>query len=133
MIALRKTLLREIIKNCEEERPCEGCGILAGKNGRVEKVYRMKNVEKTPVSYLMDSKEQLYVIKDIRNTGMEMLGIYHSHVSSPARPSRKDVDMAFYTDVSYVIVSFEAQQPVVKSFKINGENVEEEVINIENE
>jgi proteasome lid subunit RPN8/RPN11 len=135
MIILPKSILQQMIKNCKEEVPYESCGILAGNNRKVEKIYKMKNIEKSSTIYLMDSKEQLYVMKDIRNSGLKIEGIYHSHVFSSAQPSKKDIEMAFYPDISYIIVSLEKEQyPVVKSFQINREkgNIEEEFINIEN-
>jgi proteasome lid subunit RPN8/RPN11 len=60
-----------------------------------------------------------------------MLAIYHSHPESPARPSEEDIRLALTPGVSYLIVSLEdAQQPVVKSFKIDQGTVQSEEIAI---
>ncbi len=129
MIYFTKDLIKEIIKHCKKEFPNEACGILAGKNGKVEKIYKMTNVEKSPFAYLMDPKEQLKVMKEIRNLGLEMIGIYHSHVSSPPYPSSRDIEMAFYPEVSYVIISLkDFNNPEIRSFKIVEGKVEEEEI-----
>jgi proteasome lid subunit RPN8/RPN11 len=80
----------------------------------------------------MDPKEQLKVTKEIRNGGLEMIGIYHSHVASPARPSAHDIEMAFYPEVSYVIVSLKDKvNPSARSFKITEKKVTEEELKIE--
>ncbi len=132
MLILKKDLLEKILKQIKEESPNEACGILAGKNDRAEKVYEMTNTDKSPATYFMDAKEQHLVMKEIRNLGLEMVGIYHSHVASPAYPSGHDVEMAFYPEVSYVIVSLkDKDKPVVSSFKIKEGVITEEEIRIE--
>ena len=127
MLILQKELLSGIISHCRKEFPNEACGILAGKDGEAKKVFRMINVDKSPSTYFMDAKEQLLVTKEIRNSELEMVGIYHSHVASPAYPSGHDVEMAFYPEVSYVIVSLEDKsKPAVRSFKIIEGKISEE-------
>ena len=132
MLILKKDLLEKILKQIKEESPNEACGILAGKNGVAEKVYEMTNTDKSPATYFMDAKEQLLVMKEIRNLGLEMVGIYHSHVASPAYPSGDDVEMAFYAEVSYVIISLkDKDNPTVRSFKIEEGKIAEEEVKIE--
>ena len=129
MIVLKKEFIENIILHSKKEYPNEACGILAGKNGAVEKVYPMANVEKSPELFLMDAAEQLKVLKDMRALGLEMCAIYHSHVASPAYPSSHDVEMAFYPDASYVIVSLKDQDdPSVRSFRIVDKKINEEQI-----
>lgn len=132
MLILKKGLFEQIVKECIKELPNEACGILAGKEARIQKVYEMTNVDKSPSTYFMDAKEQFKVMKEIRNLGLEMLGIYHSHVASPARPSAHDVELAFYPEASYVIVSLEDKNnPCIRSFKIKEGTITEEEIKIE--
>lgn len=131
MLVLRKDLLDKIIAQCKKEFPNEACGILAGKDAQVEQVYEMTNRDKSPESYFMETKEQFKVMKEIRSKGLEMLGIYHSHVKSPAYPSGRDVEMAFYPEASYVIVSLKDQDnPSIRSFKIREEKTSEEEIKL---
>jgi len=129
MLILKKDLWEEMLKQLKEEFPGEACGILAGKDKVVQKVYAMTNTDKSPSTYFMDTKEQFKVMKEIRNLGLDLLGIYHSHVASPAYPSARDVELAYYPDTSYVIVSLEKKEnPSIKSFKIiEGKILEEEV------
>ena len=132
MLTLKKDLLEKIFKQIKEEFPNESCGILAGKNDRAEKVYEMTNTDKSPATYFMDAKEQLLVMKDMRNLGLEMVGIYHSHVASPAYPSAHDVELTFYPEVSYVIISLkDKDNPTVRSFKIEEGKIAEEEVKIE--
>ncbi|MDI6731351.1 MAG: M67 family metallopeptidase [Candidatus Margulisbacteria bacterium] len=130
MAAIELSVVDEIIQHASEAVPNEACGILAGKNGRVEKTYKMVNVSDSPdVCYFMDSCEQLKVMKEIRNLKLEMVGIYHSHPGSGPYPSSRDVELAFYPEAVYVIVSLQdIKRPELKAYKIIEGKIMEEVI-----
>lgn len=131
MLILKEKLFEQILRQCNSELPNEACGILAGKGGRVEKAYEMVNTDKSPSTFFMDAEEQLKIMKEMRNLGLEMAGIYHSHVASPAYPSSHDLELAFYPDTSYVIVSLkDRENPKIKSFKITEGKITEEEIKI---
>jgi proteasome lid subunit RPN8/RPN11 len=115
----------EMIAHCRKGYPYEACGILAGEGNMVSKIYTMTNIEKSPVNYLLDSKEQFNVMKDMRENNISMVAIFHSHPSSAAYPSRTDVNLAFYEDAIYVIVSLSESTPVVKGFTIKEGKIEE--------
>ncbi len=132
MLILKKGLFEEMLLQCRKEFPNEACGILAGKEGRAQKVYAMVNVENSPSTFFMDAKEQLLVMKEMRSLGLEMVGIYHSHVASYAYPSAHDVEMAFYPDTAYVIVSLaDKDSPGIRSFRIKEGKITEEEVKIE--
>lgn len=111
--------------HCRACSPEEACGILAGTGSEISRVYPMTNVEHSPVSYFIDPQEQFRVMKEIRQSGLVMVGIYHSHPSSPAFPSAKDMRLAFYEDAVYVIVSLSGEGPVVKGYGIRDNAVSE--------
>ncbi|MFA4887959.1 MAG: M67 family metallopeptidase [Candidatus Omnitrophota bacterium] len=132
MLILKKELLKRITEHAIREFPNEACGILAGRPGRVKEVYEMDNIEKSPDVFFMDAKEQLKVMKEIRNRGEEMIGIYHSHVASLAYPSSHDLELALYPEASYVIISLKDKfNPSVRSFKIAEGKITEEGLEIE--
>lgn len=110
-----------MIVHCQREYPLEACGILSGQLAlnKVEKVHRMKNKDKSAVSYSMDSKELLQLTKTLRREEKEIVGIFHSHVASEAYPSKTDVNLAFYPEAAYVIISLkDRKRPVVKGYRI---------------
>lgn len=123
MIKIPKNIYQEMILYANSKLPNESCGILAGLDNCIKKIYKMRNIEESPEKYLMDPQEQIKVMKDIRQNNLKMIAIFHSHPSTPARPSKEDIDMAFYEDVYYIIISFMKDIPEVKAFKIIGENV----------
>ena len=132
MLTLKKGLFKMIAEHAIREFPDEACGILSGRAGRVNKVYEMTNTDKSPQTFFMDAKEQLKVMKEIRNKGEEMIGIYHSHVASEACPSSHDVELALYPEASYLIISIkDKNNPSLRSFKIVEGKITEEELKIE--
>src|SRR3989442_12282358 len=87
-----------LIKHAEEESPNECCGLLAGRNGRVERVYPGTNVDHSPYTYLMDPKEQLAAFKEMEAGGWDLCGFYHSDTHRPAYPSSTDDAKPFLPD-----------------------------------
>lgn len=131
VLIIPSSIFDEMISHCREGYPNEACGILAGIDGVVKNIYRMKNIENSPVSYMMDPSEQFKVLKDIRLKGLKMLAIFHSHPYAAAYPSAKDVSLAFYDDVVYIIISLVGEIPIIKGYSISGGTIEE--INIATE
>jgi proteasome lid subunit RPN8/RPN11 len=113
---INKKLIDEMLAHAKEASPSEACGILAGKENKVEKIYRMKNIEASPVSYEMDSKEQFSVMKEMEKNRMRMVAIYHSHPHGGAYPSPKDIKLAFYPDTAYIIVGLGGDEPEVRAY-----------------
>ncbi len=130
---ISKEVHRQMITHAKTGYPNEACGIVAGsKLGEGTHFFPMKNMDESSISYFMDPKEQLRVFKQMRELKADMTGIFHSHVASEAFPSQKDIRLAFYPDVSYVIVSLASRsKPVLRSFKIQDEKITEEEITIE--
>ena len=121
-----------LIEHARHECPKEACGILAGEKGEVKKIYKMTNMDTSSKTFFMNPKEQLKVMKEIRNSGLEMVGIYHSHLETDAYPSAHDVELAYYPEVSYVIVSIkDRNNPSIRSFKIIEGKINEEELIIE--
>ena len=132
MIKISKDVYGQMIRHAKKGYPNEACGILAGTDPDAAVVfYPMTNMDNASISYFMDPREQLHVFKDMRQKSLGMRAIFHSHVASEAYPSQKDVRLAFYPDVSYLIVSLtDMDNPVLRSYKIVEEKVSEEEIGL---
>ena len=124
-ITIPQNIFDDMIACCREGYPNEVCGVLAGRGHDVSALRLMQNVEASPVSYLMDSTEQFKVMKALREGKLSIVALFHSHPGSAAYPSAKDVQLAFYEDSAYVIVSLSADEPVTKAFFIRSGAVEE--------
>ncbi len=118
--------LDAIIEHARTHKPLEACGILAGDgDGRVRQVFLMDNAERSPTLYMMDSREQFRVFDEIDREGLELVAIFHSHPHSPAVPSPRDCELAFYPDALYLIVSLMDEQPDCHAYRIVDNQVEE--------
>ena len=119
MLTVKKNDLKKIIAHVKKDYHNEACGILAGENKQVSKIYQKANTDKSSLTYFMDPKEQFKIAKEMREQDLEMLGIYHSHIKSKAYPSERDIQLAFYSEATYFIVSLENfKEPDTKAFRI---------------
>jgi proteasome lid subunit RPN8/RPN11 len=103
-LTLTHEQLIQMIEHVDRQRPLEACGLLAGKDARVEKVIGVRNQAQSPVRYVMDPVEQLKAFEWIDSNGLELLGIFHSHPRGPESVSPTDVAEAAYA-VVYVILA----------------------------
>ena len=85
--------------------PNEACGLLGGPQGKVERVYGVENVYRSPVAYYMDPAAQVEAMVEIEAAGWDVCGIFHSHPAGPPVPSATDVAQALYAEAVYVIVA----------------------------
>lgn len=131
MLDIDEKYAGDMVDHALAEDPNECCGILAGKNGSIDKIYRMVNTESSPYRYNLDPKEQIKVDRDISDTGRTMMAIYHSHTHSEAYPSTTDIRLAnpWYADIVYVLVSLlNKENPPIRAFRIeSGVTFEEEI------
>lgn len=110
---------QQIIEQARGEHPNEACGLLAGTDSGVTRLFRMTNAERSPVIYRMEPSEQLKVFNAIEEAGLDLVGIYHSHTRSPAYPSSTDVSLAYYPEAIYLIVSLaDMDRPDLRGFRI---------------
>lgn len=112
-------LLERMLGHARAAYPLESCGILAGEKGKIARVYCLENMEKSPTAYFMAPEEQLRVLREIEEDGLELSAIYHSHPHSSAYPSSRDVALAFFPDALMLIISLKDREfPDVKAFQI---------------
>ena len=123
---LGKRFADAIVEQALDEAPLECCGFLGGRDGIVEEVYPLTNVERSPVLYRADSAEMFRAIRDMEERELELVAIYHSHTRSPAYPSSTDVAQAYYPDAVYLIVSLrDSEHPELRGFRIRDGRVDE--------
>ena len=103
-LSLSKKQWVEMHTHVASQIPLEACGLLAGKNDRVEKVLPVRNQAQSPVRYVMDPYEQLKAFSWIESHDLDLLGIFHSHPTGPETASVTDIAEAAYK-VVYLIWS----------------------------
>lgn len=121
-VVLSKQDYDDIVAFTKKGLPNEACGLLGGviKDGQkiVKKVYYLRNTDESPEHFSMDVKEQFAVIRDIRKNDYVLLGNFHSHPNTPSRSSQEDIRLAFDPNLSYLILSLAAAEPVLHSFHV---------------
>lgn len=126
MLKIPYRISLEMITHAKEDFPLECCGILAGQGEEITRLYRIPNRDKSKVSYLMDPKEQIRVFKEMRNNGLELKAIYHSHPNHPPYPSQTDVELAYYPEAVYIIISInDKKETAVRGFRIINKEISE--------
>jgi len=134
------SLREQLVAHAREGDPDEVCGMLAGRDGRVERVFRVRNTAdevtadsgvfrdratgvaapgRRAVHYYMDPRDQLRVYNEIDEQGLDLIGYYHSHTHTEARPSPTDVRLATDLASVYVLVSLtDKAHPPVRAWRI---------------
>ena len=118
MVRIPKTTFKKMVDHALREAPLECCGILAGKGRTVRRMYEMSNADRSRISYFMAPEEQLEVFKEMEKESLDMVAIYHSHPHTIPFPSERDVRLAFYPDVAYIIISLKDGGTSVKGFRM---------------
>ena len=113
-ITLTKEQLQKMIAHIDSHAPLEACGLLAGRDSKVESVLEVTNQAQSPVRCVMDPIEQLHALEWIDANGLDLLGIFHSHPTGPETVSPTDIAQAAYA-VVYIILA-----PVGSSWQARG-------------
>ena len=101
-LILSQAQIDEMIRHVQEQVPLEACGLLAGKNGRVERVILIRNQAQSPVRFVMDPYQQLEALEWIESHALELVGIFHSHPAGPETVSPTDIAEAAYEVVHLI-------------------------------
>lgn len=118
-----------IIATCIRALPDEGCGLMLGSvDGTVTEILASPNVAHSAKVYEIDSRVLLRAYRRADEEDIVVLGVFHSHTHSEARPSPTDVLQAPDPEWHYVLVSFRDVPTVVRSFRIIEGVVSEEEI-----
>jgi len=103
--------------------------MIGGRDGVASSVHRAANIEASPFMYVMDPREQMAIMDAIDDTGEDLLAVYHSHTRSTAFPSRTDVELAFFAQTLYVIVSLaDPGAPEIRAFRLRRDQPAESAI-----
>ncbi len=120
IIRIQPEVFEELGKRALRDAKLECCGLLAGSGGVVTQVFSAENVASEPAkSYEIAPKEIFRMMRQFRAEGLEFLGIYHSHPNGENQPSARDIQLAYYSEEAYFILSprRDAAKPV-RAFSI---------------
>jgi len=101
---ISKEQMQEMMMYVDSHAPLESCGLLAGRDSKVEKIFFVQNQAQSAIRYVMDPIEQLNALEWIESNDMDLLGIFHSHPTGPEIVSPTDIAQAAYA-VTYIILT----------------------------
>jgi proteasome lid subunit RPN8/RPN11 len=89
-------------EHARAEAPNEACGVVVLRSGRAERYEAGRNRAASPYRFELEVDPEIWFLED---DGYE-LAVFHSHVSSPPRPSRTDVEnIGLWEGRPYLILS----------------------------
>ena len=92
----------ELEQHARDEAPNEACGLIVLRDGRAERYVRGRNAASSPYRFELETDPENWFLED---EGYE-LAVFHSHLSSPPRPSRTDVEnIGLWEGKPYLILS----------------------------
>lgn len=93
-----------ISAHAHDARPAECVGALMGEGDQVTHVLRLINSSPRPErEFEVSAREYLRAEAEASRLGLEVLGLYHSHVDGPAVLSARDAAMAGHFRCSVVV------------------------------
>jgi [CysO sulfur-carrier protein]-S-L-cysteine hydrolase len=125
-IRVRAQIVDEMLRLARSEPRVECCGLLAGVDGIITKIFPAKNALASPTAYEVAPQELFPLFRQMREESLEHLGIYHSHPATENFPSPSDIELACYPNQAYFIISpLPAAPNPVRAFFIRDGQVEE--------
>jgi [CysO sulfur-carrier protein]-S-L-cysteine hydrolase len=126
-----------MIAQARMEQPNECCGLLAGvletpveakmPIGRVVARLPLVNALASPTRYQSDARSLFAAMKAMRQEGLDLLAIYHSHPASAPIPSRTDLaENPYEDDVVHLIISLETEPPLIRGWRLTAVSYREE-------
>ena len=91
-----------LVEHAEAELPNEACGLVVLRDGVAERFVPGRNTAASPYRFELEVDPEVWFLED---EGYD-LAVFHSHPSSPPRPSRTDVEaIGLWEGRPYVILS----------------------------
>jgi [CysO sulfur-carrier protein]-S-L-cysteine hydrolase len=92
----------ELVQHARSEQPNEACGLIVLRDGVAERYERGRNKAASPYRFELEVEPEVWFLED---DGYE-LAVFHSHLSSPPKPSRTDLEnVGLWEGRPYVILS----------------------------
>ncbi len=123
--------INSLISSTREYLPYESCFLLLGNivdwEYRVSILKYMDNIANSEYSFIMDPDKIIKIYQWASNNGLEVIGVYHSHLDG-ARPSSTDVIFMQINELIWLI--YEVSSSKFKAFISENDTLKEVKIKI---
>ena len=124
-LRLPRAMRDRIVDQARAELPRECCGLIGGLPGDLDlsgpraELFPLGNAAPGLDFYEIDANDLFRVTRELDAGGRDIVAIYHSHPTGPARPSETDIELAFWPDAWYLICSLDdPTTPDLRAFRI---------------
>jgi proteasome lid subunit RPN8/RPN11 len=112
-----------LVEHAHAEEPDEACGLIVLRDGVAERYEPARNAAASPFRFELDAPPEIWFLED---EGYE-LAVFHSHLSSPPRPSRTDVEnIGLWEGRPYVILTVRSGE--LAAWRIRDGRIEPEAL-----
>lgn len=103
-LCLTKKVAKRLLAEAQEALPCEYSALLCGRGATITAHIPMPASTASEHSFAWDGPSFLGALRQMHESGLEWLGVLHSHPATPPLPSQQDVEGWHYPTLSYWIV-----------------------------
>jgi proteasome lid subunit RPN8/RPN11 len=101
-VVVAEAIREELLEHAREEAPNEACGLVVLRDGAAVRYERGRNAAASPYRFQLEIDPRVWFLED---EGYQ-LAVFHSHPTSPPRPSRTDVEqIGLWDGRPYLILS----------------------------
>jgi proteasome lid subunit RPN8/RPN11 len=119
VVVVPNAVRRKLEEHSQSEAPNEACGLVVLKDGVAERYVPGRNAAASPYRFELDVDPETWFLED---DGYE-LAVFHSHLSSPPRPSRTDVEnIGLWAGRPYLIYTLRTGE--LAAWRIEGRSIE---------
>jgi proteasome lid subunit RPN8/RPN11 len=108
-VILAHPLREQMAREARSAFPRECCGliegVMEGSVATVAAVHPTANLATDSDRFEIDPAEQIALLRQLRGTGREIIGCYHSHPNGRAEPSPRDRENAVGADFLWLIIA----------------------------
>jgi proteasome lid subunit RPN8/RPN11 len=120
-LIIPKPIVAGIVARARAALPNECCGLLAGRmdreTGTVAEAFPVENEAASPTEFRTSARDLFAAFRSMRDRGLELLAIYHSHPASEPIPSRRDLEQNTYGETAvHLIVGLGGAEPDIRAW-----------------
>jgi proteasome lid subunit RPN8/RPN11 len=113
ILVLAAPLRRRIVDEARAAFPREGCGLIEGVRDGAEicvtAIHPVPNLADESDRFELDPAKHIALLRELRGSGRQIVGCYHSHPDGRAEPSPRDRAGAFEDGFLWLIAAIDAE------------------------
>lgn len=120
-LTVPRTVVAAMLSHARAELPNEACGLLAGdrRAGTATSFHAARNEHASPWRFSVHPEDLVRLVVGFETSGVDLVAVFHSHVSGPAEPSATDVrGAAAYPDALHVLATLGGTEPALRAWRI---------------